>query len=492
MKKLAFDNAYYLKVQRENINKRIATFGDKLYLEFGGKLFDDLHAARVLPGFHADAKLQMLLGLKDKTEIVITVNTGDIISNKFRNDIGISYQDEVVRLIGLLTGVGLYVGSVVLSFYQPNPIVEAFEQKLNKSGVKTYHHYKINGYPHNIPLILSEDGLGKNDYIETTKPLVVITAPGPGSGKMATCLSQLYHENIRGIRAGYAKYETFPVWNLPLMHPVNLAYEAATVDLADVNMIDPFHLEKYGKVTINYNRDVEVFPLLRSIFEKIWGDCPYFSPTDMGVNMVGFGIKHDEGTCEASKQEIVRRYYQALKNNYLGKFSDAAVEKAKLVMNQVGVDTSYRKCVAPCLKKYEETNLPVVSIQLPNGKIVTGKKSELLTAPAAALINALKALAKIDNSYDLISSNLITPIRDLKVNDLHHRNPSLHVEEVLIILALQASSNQLCELAIAQVGKIKGAQAHASNIMADVDLSTYKKLGIDVTEEPISYANLAK
>lgn len=488
MKKIAFNNDYYLKIQRNEINKRIDAFGDKLYLEFGGKLFDDYHAARVLPGFKPDSKLKMLLGLKEKAEIVIVVNSEDINANKVRNDIGITYEAEVERLIDAFNEVDLYVSSVVLSFYKDTPLTESFKAKLEKNNIRVYKHYKINGYPQNIPLIVSEDGLGKNEYIETTRPLVVITAPGPGSGKMATCLSQLYHENKKGIRAGYAKYETFPIWNLPLKHPLNLAYEAATIELNDVNMIDPFHLEAYGKMATNYNRDVEVFPLLKAIFEKIYGKSPYLSPTDMGVNMVGFAIKDDNAAIKASQDEIIRRYYQALKNNYFGKFADICVEKEEMLMNQIGVSTSNRKCVAACLKKKEKENVPCMALELNNGKIVTSKRSLLFGAPAALLLNALKTLAKIDDSLTLISPNVIEPIQNLKVGGLKNRNPRLHAEEVLIALAIQATTNSLSELALKQLEKLRGCQAHSSIILDQSDLNTFKKLGIDVTEEPITHA----
>lgn len=488
MKKMAFDNDYYLKIQRNEINKRINQFGDKLYLEFGGKLFDDFHASRVLPGFKPDSKLKMLLGIKEKVEIVIVVNSEDISANKVRNDIGITYQAEVERLIDAFNEVDLYVSSVVLSFYKDTPLIDTFIKKLEKNNIKTYKHYKINGYPHNIPLIVSEDGLGKNEYIETTRPLVVITAPGPGSGKMATCLSQLYHENKKGIRAGYAKYETFPIWNLPLKHPVNLAYEASTVELNDVNMIDPFHLEKYNVQAVNYNRDVEVFPLLKAIFEKIYGESPYHSPTDMGVNMIGFAIKNNDVAIKASSDEIIRRYYQALKNNFYGKFDDVCVEKEQMLMNQIGVTLANRKCVGACLKKAEKENVPCIAIELNNGKVITGKRSLLFGAPAAAILNALKSLAKIDDSLSLLSRNVIDPIQHLKVDDLKNHNPRLHAEEVLIALAIQATTNTLSEFALKQLPKLRGCQAHSSIILSESDLNTFKKLGIDITEEPVSFA----
>lgn len=488
MKKLAFDNDYYLKIQRQEIKKRTEYFGEKLYIEFGGKLFDDYHASRVLPGFKPDSKLSMLLGIKDKAEIVIVVNSEDIQSNKVRGDSGITYQAEVERLIDAFKEAGLYVSSVVFSFYNESSIIENFIKKLKNNDIATYKHYKINGYPQNIPLIVSEDGLGKNEYIETTRPFVVVTAPGPGSGKMATCLSQLYHDNKKGIRTGYAKYETFPIWNLPLKHPVNLAYEAATVDLNDVNMIDPYHLEHYGKMAINYNRDVEVFPLLKAIFEKIYGQSPYNSPTDMGVNMAGYAIKNDDVACKASKDEIIRRYYQALKFNYYGKFDDKCVEKEEMLMNQLGISTADRKCVKACLIKAEKEHVPCMAIELNDGKIVTGKNSSLFRSSAALLINVLKKLAKIDDSIPLISPSVINPILKLKVQDLKNHNPKLHAEEVLISLAIQAPTNSLCELALKQLPKLKGAQAHSSIILPESDMNTFKKLGIDVTEEPISYA----
>ena len=488
MKKIAFDNKKYLKIQSDKIKERIDMYGNKLYLEFGGKLFDDYHASRVLPGFEPDSKLKVLLSLKDKAEIVIVVNTQDINSLKVRNDIGITYQDEVARLIDAYNEVGLYVSSVVLSFYSESPIVNEFVKKLEKNNIKVYKHYKINGYPQNIALIVSDDGLGKNEYIETTRPLVVVTAPGPGSGKMATCLSQLYHDNKRNINAGYAKYETFPIWNLPLKHPINIAYEAATVDLMDVNMIDPFHLESYGLMATNYNRDVETFPLLKAIFEKIYGKSPYNSPTDMGVNMCGYAIIDENIAIKASKDEIIRRYYQTLKNNYLGKYDDECVTKAEMLMNQAYVSTDDRKCVAACLKKQKKEQVPTMAIELNNGKIVTGKRSTLFSASAALLINTLKCLGHIDDSLKLISPRVIEPIIKLKVNDLHNHNPRLHISEVLIALAMQASTNPLSELALKQLSKLKGLQAHSSNLIDEVDLNTFRKLGIDVTEEPVSFA----
>ena len=487
MKKAPFNNQKYLKIQRESILKRIERFGDKLYLEFGGKLFDDYHASRVLPGFKSDSKLQMLLGIKNKVEVVVVVNANDISSNKVRNDTLITYQEEVERLIDTYREVGLYVSSVVISFYESGVSVDNFIKKLENNGLSVYHHYKINGYPHNIPLILSEEGLGKNEYIKTTKPLVVVTAPGPGSGKMATCLSQLYHENKNGVRAGYAKYETFPVWNLPLNHPVNLAYEAATVDLNDVNMIDPYHLEKYGVTTVNYNRDIEVFPLLKNIFEHIYGTSPYFSPTDMGVNMVGFAIEDEEQVNKACYREIIRRYYQTEKNVYLGRFKDESIDKMDMLINKAGVPVSARKCVASCLKVAETSGEPSVAIELPNGKIITGHRSPLFGACAAALLNTIKYLAKIDKNMFLLMPMVIEPIKELKTNFLHRSNTRLRAEEVLLALSIQSKTNPLAELALKQLPKLVGSEAHSSTILSEVDLGTLTRLGIRVTEEPISY-----
>ena len=488
-KKLAFDNNKYLKVQRQEILKRIKSFGGKLYLEFGGKLFDDFHASRVLPGFQPDSKLQMLLTIKDDAEIVMAVNADDIRYNKVRNDLGITYEQEVERLIDAYQAAGLFVSSVVLCFYEENPTVKQFAQKLRKNGIKVYKHYRIMGYPQNLVSVFGSDGFERNEYVETTRSLIVVTAPGPGSGKMAVCLSQLYHDMNRGIKSGYAKYETFPVWNLPLEHPVNLAYEAATVDLADVNMIDPYHLAAYGKTATNYNRDIETFPLLKTIFEKIYGLSPYKSPTDMGVNMVGFAIVNDEAAREASKQEIIRRYYQAKKNVFLGKFDDETVVKEEALMGAVGVTISDRPVVEACLEKAKKCKERVLALQLPNGKIITGKRSILLGAPAAMLLNTLKMLGKIDDHIHLISPHVISPMADLNTGPLKKENPRIRSEEILIALAIQASSNPLAELALKQLPKLKGSEAHASCILSDADLRTLNALGINVTEEPVGYAH---
>ena len=487
-KSLAFDTKKYLKIQKEEILKRISSFDGKLYLEFGGKLFDDNHAARVLPGFEPDAKLQLLLSLKDRAEIVIVINARDINSNKVRNDIGITYEAEVERLIEAYTSLDLLVQNVVFSFYEPTPLVLEFEKKLSRRGINVVKHYRIAGYPQDIKTILSDEGLGKNEYIKTTRPLVVVTAPGPGSGKLATCLSQLYLDKVNGVNSGYAKYETFPIWNLPLKHPVNVAYEAATVDLQDVNMIDPYHLEHYGKLAVNYNRDIDAFPLLKDILTGIYGESPYFSPTDMGVNMAGFAIVNEEAAIKASKDEVIRRYYQALKFNYLGRFDDECVTKAELLMNQLGVSKADRKCVKACLAKQEKTGEHACALELHNGKIVTGKRSILFGAPAALLLNALKVLAKIDDAIPLISHNVIEPIQRLKVDDLHNHNPRIHAEEILIALAIQAHTNPMAEVAIKQLKKLRGCQAHASCILQEAEANTFRKLGIDLTEEPASYA----
>jgi len=487
MKKEAFDNNKYLKIQRESILKRISKFGDKLYLEFGGKLFDDYHASRVLPGFKADSKLQMLLGIKEKVEMVVVVNANDIISNKVRNDTLITYQEEVERLIDTYKEVGLYVSSVVISFYEDNASIKTFINKLKRNDIKVYKHYKINGYPQDIPLIVSKDGLGKNEYIQTSKPLVVVTAPGPGSGKMATCLSQLYHDHQNGINAGYAKYETFPVWNLSLNHPVNLAYEAATIDLNDINMIDPFHLEKYGVPAVNYNRDVEVFPLLKNIFEQIYGESPYYSPTDMGVNMVGFAISDDKKVAEACYNEIIRRYYQTKKNVYLGRLSEDSIEKMEILMNKAGVKISDRKVIEAALVDSKKENEPSIALELPNGKIVVGHRSELFGACAACLLNALKTLGKIDKKMFLLMPMVIEPLKEMKIKYLHRSNSRLRAEEVLLALSIQSKTNPLADQALKQLPKLVGCEAHSSTLLSEVDLQTLNRLGIRVTEEPISY-----
>jgi uncharacterized protein (UPF0371 family) len=490
MTKIGFDNEKYLKLQSEKIKERIAAFGGKLYLEFGGKLFDDYHAARVLPGFLPDSKINMLSQLKDEAEIVIVINASDIEKNKVRSDLGITYDLDVLRLIDAFRSYGLFVGSVCMTRFAGQPSAIAYQKKLESLGMKVYRHYSIPGYPSNIPLIVSDEGYGKNEYIETSRSLVVVTAPGPGSGKMATCLSQLYHEYKRGIKAGYAKYETFPIWNLPLKHPVNLAYEAATADLNDVNMIDPFHLEAYGETTINYNRDVEIFPVLSAMFETIMGECPYKSPTDMGVNMAGYGIIDDEATREASKQEIIRRYYNTLCQKRQGMADDEQILKLELLMKQAGITIADRPVVAAANVKAETTGEPAAAIELPDGRVITGKTSALLGASSAMLLNALKALAGIDDDIQLISPDTIGPIQDLKVKHLGNKNPRLHTDEVLIALSICAATDPQAARAVEQLQHLKGSEVHSSVILSQVDINTFRRLGINLTSEP-AYQNQA-
>ena len=480
-----FDNEKYLKLQSQKIKERIELFGEKLYLEFGGKLFDDFHASRVLPGFAPDTKIKMLIELKDVAEIIISINTADIEKNKVRGDLGITYDLDVLRLIDAFRGYGLYVGSVVMTRYRPNPVADAFKQKLENLGIKVYKHYAIDGYPHNIPLIVSDEGYGKNEYAETTRSLVVVTAPGPGSGKMATCLSQIYHENKMGKKSGYAKFETFPIWNIPLSHPVNLAYEAATADLADVNMIDPFHLEAYGVTTVNYNRDVEVFPVLRSMFKGILGECPYKSPTDMGVNMAGFCIFEDEAVCKAARQEIIRRYYAALCNRRQGAGNDVEIQKIEILMQQLAIDIKEeRKCVDAANMRAEETGAPAAAIELNDGRIVTGKTSDLLGASSAVLLNALKAIAGIDKETDIISHEILEPIQLLKTKNLGNHNPRLHTDEVLIALAVSAANSADAKRALDAISELRGTEVHSTVILSQVDTGTFRKLGVNLSCEP--------
>ncbi len=482
--KIGFDNDKYLKMQSEHIRKRISQFGDKLYLEFGGKLFDDFHASRVLPGFKPDSKLQMLLQLKDEAEILMVINSEDIEKNKVNGNIGITYDTYVIRLYNIFTQIGLYVSSVVLTQYTGQPSADAFQQRLEALGIKVYHHYHIQGYPSNLPLIMSDEGYGKNDYIETSRKLVVVTAPGPGSGKMATCLSQLYHDYKRGISAGYAKFETFPIWNVPVRHPVNIAYEAATSDLNDVNMIDPFHLEAYGETAVNYNRDVEVFPVLNAMFEMIIGESPYKSPTDMGVNMVGNCIVDDEVVCEASKQEIIRRYYAAQCGCLMGTSSENELYQLELLMKQVGVTVSDRKVVAAALEKEQLTGGPAAAMELPDGTIITGKTSNLLGASSALLLNALKYFGNIDDEMLLMSPEVIEPIQNLKVEHLGNINPRLHTDETLIALSICANTSEKAKCAMEQLSKLKGCEVHSTGILSPVDERTFKRLGVNLTCEP--------
>ena len=484
MVKVGFDNDKYLQLQSAHIRERLAFFGGKLYLEFGGKLFDDYHASRVLPGFQPDSKLRMLLQLKEQVEMVIAINAADIEKNKIRGDLGITYDRDVIRLIDIFRELGLYVSSVVLTRYNGQSAAKAFQSRLESIGVKVYHHYAIAGYPSDTASVVSEEGFGRNDFIETSRELVVVTAPGPGSGKLATCLSQLYHEHKRGVQAGYAKFETFPVWNLPLNHPVNLAYEAATADLSDVNMIDPFHLDAYGVTTVNYNRDVEAFPVLVAMFEKILGECPYKSPTDMGVNMVGNCIVDDEAVRQASYQEIVRRYYAALCDAKQGKASEDVVFKLELLMKKVGVTPDIRRVVKPALERAEQTGMPATAIELPDGRIITGKTSDLLGASSALLLNALKALGEIPQDLHLISPVALDPIQHLKVDHLGNRNPRLHTDETLIALSISAATSPTAEYAMEQLSKLRGCDLHSSVILSSVDEQTFKRLGVNLTCEP--------
>ena len=485
--RIGFDNDKYLKIQSEHIKERISQFGDKLYLEFGGKLFDDYHASRVLPGFQPDSKLQMLMQLSDVAEIVIVISAADIEKNKVRGDLGITYDVDVLRLISEFEKKGLYVGSVVITQFAGQSGAVQFRERLEKKNIKVYQHYIIEGYPSNIPLIVSESGFGKNDYIETTRPLVVITAPGPGSGKMATCLSQLYHENLRGIKAGYAKFETFPIWNIPLKHPVNLAYEAATADLNDINMIDPFHLEAYGETTVNYNRDIEIYPVLNAIFEGIYGENTYYkSPTDMGVNMAGNCIFDDEACCEASKMEIIRRYYTAINKVAKEEASENEVYKIELLMKQAKITTDDRKVTVAAKKRAEELGVACAAIELEDGTIITSKTTDFLGASAALLLNALKYLAGIEHDEKLIKPEAIEPIQKLKVDYLNSKNPRLHTDEILIALSASAAVNPIAELALSQLPKLKGCQAHTSVMLSSVDIKTFKKLGVQLTSEAVN------
>lgn len=484
MMRIGFDNDKYLSMQSEHIKERIAQFDNKLYLEFGGKLFDDYHASRVLPGFKPDSKLQMLLQLKDQAEIVIAISAEDIASNKIRGDYGITYDQEVLRLIDAFTEYGLFVGSVCITKYYPQVDTDKFIKKLDEHGIKNYKHYKIAGYPNDVAKIVSDEGYGQNEFIETTRPLVVVTAPGPGSGKMATCLSQLYHEYKRGVKAGYAKFETFPIWNIPLKHPVNLAYEAATVDLNDVNMIDPFHLEAYGKTTVNYNRDIEIFPVLNAMFELIAGVSPYKSPTDMGVNMAGNCIVDDEACCHASKMEIIRRFYQCLCDQKIKGVKNDEAFKLELLMNQASVNVSSRTVVNAAKEKSDKCDgKPAVAIELPDGKIVTGKTGDLLGAASSALLNALKELAGISHDIDLVSSEFISPIQTLKTEYLGSRNPRLHTDEILIALSSSCAANPLAKEALKQIPKLNGCDVHSTVILSSVDSKLFKRLGMNLTCE---------
>ncbi len=486
---IGFDNDKYIKMQSEQIRRRISEFGGKLYLEFGGKLFDDHHASRVLPGFLPDSKLRMLLKLADQAEVVIAVSAADVDGSKTRGDLGIGYDDEVLRLIDAFRSSGLYVGSVVITQYDGETAADAFKARLENLGVRVFRHYRIDGYPSNVPHIISPEGFGRNDYIETSRSLVVVTAPGPGSGKMATCLSQLYHEHIRGVNAGYAKFETFPIWNIPLKHPVNLAYEAATADLNDVNMIDPFHLEAYGIATVNYNRDVEIFPVLDAMFKSIYGYSPYKSPTDMGVNMAGYCIVDNDVVVEASKQEIIRRYYTALCNQKRGSGTECELGKLELLMNQAGVEPGDRLVVPAALAVAEETGRPAAAMQLHDGRMITGKTKELLGATSAMLLNALKAIAGIPDDVQLISASVLEPVQRLKVGFLGNKNPRLHTDEMLIALSICAGSDGRAARALDCLPQLAGCEAHASVILSSVDDAIMRRLRVNLTCEPVYETN---
>ncbi len=482
--KYGFDNEKYLKVQSEHIKERIAQFGNKLYLELGGKLFDDHHASRVLPGFQPDSKLRMLSQLSDQAEIVIVISALDIEKNKVRNDLGITYDMDVLRLREEFQKRGFLVGSVVVTHYNGQSSADAFRQRLERLGITTYYHYTIEGYPTNVDLIDSDDGFGRNDYVETSRPLVIVTAPGPGSGKMAVCLSQLYNEHKRGIEAGYAKFETFPVWSLPLKHPVNIAYEAATADLNDVNMIDPFHLEAYGKTAINYNRDIEIFPVLNALFEGIYGENPYKSPTDMGVNMVGFCINDDEVCCRASKDEIIRRYYTALNRFAQGDDNEGEVNKIALLFKQAKIDTSYRRPTVVARERAERSGVPCSAIELADGTIITAETSSLLGPSAALILNAVKYLAGIDHSVKLIPQAMIEPIQNTKINYLRSRNPRLHTDEVLVALSVLSTDDENCRRALEKLPELNGCQVHSTVMLGEVDHKIFKKLGVGLTCDP--------
>lgn len=483
--KKGFDNDMYLKVQSEQIKKRIAQFGDKLYLEFGGKLFDDHHASRVLPGFQPDSKLQMLLQLKDEAEMILVISALDIEKNKMRGDLGITYNEDVLRLRSEFERRGLCVSGVVITHYNGQASADAYRKRLERLDIKVYYHYTIEGYPNNVALIDSDEGFGKNDYVETSRPLVFVTAPGPGSGKMAVCLSQLYHENKRNIKAGYAKFETFPVWNLPLKHPVNIAYEAATADLNDVNMIDPFHLEAYGMVASSYNRDIEIFPVLNTLFESIYGESPYKSPTDMGVNMLGFCFSDEEICCEAAKDEVIRRYYYALCNLAQKGDNENEVNKLSLIMKQAKLTTAHRRTTVAANERKDREGVPCSAIELQDGTIITASTSALLGPSAALLLNAAKYLANIPHDIKLIPENMIAPIQKTKVGLLHGNNPRLHTDEVLVALSMLSITDDNCRMALEQLPKLRGCQVHCTVMLSDVDRKIFKKLGIGLTCDPV-------
>ncbi len=485
MKRIGFDNDKYIRIQSEHIKERIQQFSGKLYLELGGKLFDDHHASRVLPGFQPDSKLRMLQRISDQIEIVIVISAEDMVKNKMRADLGITYDEDVLRLRKEFEGRGFMVGSVVITHYNGQHAADAFRERLKREGLKSYLHYLIDGYPHNVELIASDEGFGKNDYVETERPLVIVTAPGPGSGKMAVCLSQLYNEHRRGVEAGYAKFETFPVWNLPLKHPVNIAYEAATADLNDVNMIDPFHLEAYQKITVNYNRDVEIFPVLNALFEGIYGHSPYKSPTDMGVNMVGFCISDDEACQEASRQEIIRRYYDALNKYALGADNEQEVQKIQMLFGQAKISTATRKVTVAAAEKRDQSGTPAAAIELADGTMITAKSTPLLGPSAALLLNATKHLAGIDHEVRLIPQEMIEPIQKTKLSYLGSQNPRLHTDEVLVALSVLSQGDDRCRRALAMLPELRDCQAHCTVMLSEVDRKIFKKLGVGLTCDPV-------
>ena len=484
--KYGFDSSKYLKIQSEHIKERIARFGDKLYMEVGGKLFDDLHASRVLPGFEPDIKLKMLMQLKDEAEIIIVISAVDIEKNKIRSDLGITYDMDVLRLRQEFLKRDLFVNSVVITHYNGQAGADIYRQRLEYMGIKVYYHHTIPGYPQNVALIDSDEGFGKNDFVETTRPLVLVTAPGPGSGKMAVCLSQLYQENLRGVKAGYAKYETFPIWNIPLKHPVNIAYEAATADLDDVNMIDPFHLEAYGELAVNYNRDIEIFPVMDAIFKGIYGENPYKSPTDMGVNMAGYCIVDDEVCSEAAKNEVIRRYFTSLCDLASAHGSDQEVNKISLLMKQAGIDSSLRKCIAAARERAEKSGVASAAVELEDGTIISAETSDLLGPCAALLLNATKELAGIPHALKLIPQNMIEPIQKTKVSYLHGHNPRLHTDEVLVAISMLSLFDENCKKALACLPLLKGCQVHSTVMLSEVDRKVFKKLGIGLTCDPIT------
>ena len=483
--KNGFDNNKYLKIQSEHIKERIAQFGDKLYMEFGGKLFDDNHASRVLPGFEPDSKFKMLLQLSDCLEIVIVISAVDIEKNKIRSDLGITYDMDVLRLREEFMSRGFLVSSVVITHYNGQSSADSYRQKLERMGITVYYHHTIEGYPHNVSLIDSDEGFGKNDYVETTRPLVIVTAPGPGSGKMAVCLSQLYQEHKRGLKAGYAKFETFPIWNLPLKHPLNLAYEAATADLNDVNMIDPFHLEAYGRMAVNYNRDIEIFPVLNALFEGIYGENPYKSPTDMGVNMIGYCLSDEDVCCDAARDEIIRRYYAALVKLAEGACNDSEVNKIALLMKQAKITTDYRRTTVAARERKEKSGVPSAAIELADGTVITAETSSLLGPSAALILNATKHLADIDHQVKLIPQNMIQPIQKTKVSYLHGKNPRLHTDEVLVALSMLSVTDPNCRKALACLPQLNGCQVHSTVMLSEVDRKIFKKLGVGLTCDPV-------